>query len=109
MNHEPYWTPCSDYSFCNGWETCQFGECIRGLGPCMGAGLECNEANEVCTGERAHAGWNWVDNQIELTANEPTYWSVLTGRPKNVSPFTILDPGDPPGRLDPKRMPERVL
>ncbi|MHC5001824.1 MAG: hypothetical protein ACYTJ0_01755 [Planctomycetota bacterium] len=36
-------------------------------------------------------GWNWVDNGIELTGNEPAYWSALTGQPKGVSPFTVLD------------------
>jgi len=51
--------------------------------------------------ERAHLGHNWVDNQILLTANEPTYWSAATGQPKGVSPFTVLDPGDPPGRPAP--------
>ena len=48
--------------------------------------------------ERAHPGWNWVDNEITLTGNEPAYWSALTGNPKGVSPFTILDPGVLPGR-----------
>ena len=52
--------------------------------------------------DRAHPGWNWVDNQIFLTANEPTYWAASSGLPKGVSPFTVLDPGDPPGRpVDP--------
>lgn len=51
--------------------------------------------------ERGHPGWNWVDIQIPLTANEPTYWSMLTGLPKGVSSFTILDPGNPLGRPDP--------
>jgi len=41
-----------------------------------------------------HPGWNWVDVQILLTANEPTFWSALTGLPKGVSPFTVLDPGE---------------
>ena len=50
--------------------------------------------------ERAHPGWNNVDVQIELTNNEPTYWSVLSGLPKGVSPLTVLDPGFPPGRPD---------
>jgi len=44
--------------------------------------------------ERAHPGWNWLDNMIELTGNEPTWWSVLTGQPKGVSPFQVLDPID---------------
>ena len=52
-------------------------------------------------GERAHPGWNWFDVNIGLTHNEPTYWSVRTGDPKGVSPFTVLDPGNPPGRPDP--------
>jgi hypothetical protein len=49
-------------------------------------------------GERPHSGWNFVDNEINLTANEATYWSSATGLPKGVSPFSILDPGVPPGR-----------
>lgn len=60
-------------------------------------------------GERPHTGWNAVDVQIELTQNEPTYWSALTGQPKGVSPFTILDPGTPPGRPDPDGTGDRVL
>lgn len=51
--------------------------------------------------ERAHPGCNWVDNVITLTGNESTYWSALSGAPKGVSPFTILDPGVPAGRPDP--------
>ncbi len=58
---------------------------------------------------RAHPGCNWVDNVIELTGNEPTYWSAATGQPKGVSPFPALDPGDPPGRPDPEGSWERVL
>ncbi len=53
--------------------------------------------------ERWHPGWNWVDCQIMLTRNEPTYWSVLTGMNSHggvCQPFTVLDPGDPPGRPD---------
>jgi hypothetical protein len=41
-----------------------------------------------------HPGWNWLNNAIELTANQPTYWSVATGQPEGVSPFWVLDPGD---------------
>jgi hypothetical protein len=60
--------------------------------------------------ERAHPGWNNIDNGIYLTANQPSYWSALTGQPGSpnpppstgsVSPFTVLDPGLPPGRPDP--------
>jgi hypothetical protein len=54
-------------------------------------------------------GWNWVDNEITLTANEPTYWSAATGLPKGVSPFTVLDPGAAPGRPDPNVPGERML
>ncbi|HNQ24972.1 MAG TPA: C39 family peptidase [Phycisphaerae bacterium] len=46
--------------------------------------------------ERAHTGCNWVDNAILLTGNEPAYWSALTGGPKGVSPFTVLDPSTDP-------------
>ena len=42
--------------------------------------------------ERSHQGWNWLDPQITLTANEPAYWSAATGAPKGVPPFTSLDP-----------------
>ncbi|MCP3904575.1 MAG: hypothetical protein GY715_13195 [Planctomycetes bacterium] len=52
--------------------------------------------------ERAHPGWNWVDNRITLTGDQPTFWSALTGQPAagGLSPFTALDPGFPPGRSD---------
>jgi hypothetical protein len=55
-------------------------------------------------GERAHPGWNWVDNLLPLTGDQPTYWSAVTGQPAGggLSPFTALDPGFPPGRPDPK-------
>ena len=45
-------------------------------------------------------GWNWVDVQVMLTKNEPTYWSAATGLPLGASPFEILDPdnGNGPGR-----------
>ncbi len=61
--------------------------------------------------ERAHPGCNAVDNVIVLTGNEPTYWAASTGSPKGVSPFTIVDPGFPPGRpdTDPRNPGGRVL
>jgi hypothetical protein len=59
--------------------------------------------------ERAHPGWNWVDNLITLTGNEPTYWSAATGLPKGVSPWSVLDPGPPPGRPANDGTGERVL
>jgi hypothetical protein len=47
-------------------------------------------------------GWNWVDNRISLTANQPTYWSAATGNPAQggLSPWAVLDT-EGPGRLDP--------
>ncbi len=61
--------------------------------------------------ERAHLGWNWVDVQIQLTGNQPTYWSVHEGLPAagGVAPFTVLDPGSPPGRPDPERPGQRIV
>ena len=52
----------------------------------------------------AEPGWNWVDCQSLLTANQPSYWSAATGSPFGCQPFTILDPdiGQGPGRLDPE-------
>jgi hypothetical protein len=58
--------------------------------------------------ERAHPGWNWVDNQLELTANQPVYWSAATGS-GITSPWTVLDPGDPPGRPAMDGTNDRVL
>ncbi len=58
--------------------------------------------------ERPHPGWNWANNTIVLTADQPTYWSAVTGLGGNgpqdptFSPFTVLDPGFPPGRPDPE-------
>lgn len=45
-------------------------------------------------------GWNRVDNRINLTPNQPLYWSAATGQPAGVSPWAVLDPSDPPGRPD---------
>jgi hypothetical protein len=55
------------------------------------------------SGALVEPGWNWVDNQFTLTANQPTYWSAATGQPAGggLSPWGVLDPGDganPPGR-----------
>ncbi|MBT8484032.1 MAG: hypothetical protein HKO59_05965 [Phycisphaerales bacterium] len=68
-------------------------------------------AADPTTGERAHPGWNWLDNELTLTANQPTYWSALTGQPAagGLSPFTALDPGFPPGRPAMDGTGERVL
>jgi hypothetical protein len=59
--------------------------------------------------ERAHPGWNWADCQIRLTANQPTYMSILSGLPAGCQPFTVLDPGFPPGRPDPEVRGGRIL
>jgi len=59
--------------------------------------------------ERAHPGWNWADCQITLTANQPTYMSILSGLPAGCQPFTVLDPGNPPGRPDPEVRGGRIL
>jgi hypothetical protein len=61
--------------------------------------------------ERAHPGWNWLDNAITLTANQPTYWAASTGQPASggLSPFTALDPGVPPGRPAQDGTTDRVL
>ncbi len=50
--------------------------------------------------ERGHPGWNWVDCQNILTDDQSIYWSALTGNPHGCQPFTVLDPGTPPGRPD---------
>ncbi|MHC5114081.1 MAG: hypothetical protein ACYTGP_06600 [Planctomycetota bacterium] len=52
-------------------------------------------------GERAHLGWNWFDVTLNLTGDQPTYWSAHSGLPAGVPPFMSLDPGFPPGRPAP--------
>ncbi len=62
--------------------------------------------------ERAHPGWNRADLELELTSNQPMYWSLSTGTGAPspiIFPFTILDPGFPPGRPDPEGSSDRVL
>jgi hypothetical protein len=75
-------------------------------------GLASSCAAISCAGERDHPGWNWIDVKINRTGNQPTYWSALTGLPKGVSPFTILDYSSDPltqGRPDPEGSGDRVL
>ena len=69
-----------------------------------------NDANGNCI-ERAHPGWNAVDNGFALTMNEPTYWSAMTGQPKGVVPFSVLDPAGcgGPGRPSNDGTGDRVL
>ena len=65
--------------------------------------------------ERAHPGWNNVDGKMRLTANQPAYFSALTGMPGPrmstgpLAPFGILDPGSPPGRPATDGTNDRVL
>jgi hypothetical protein len=68
--------------------------------------------------DRFHPGVNfegreyWSDVKIQLTPNQPTYWSALTGLGypgPAVSPWTVLDPGDLPGRPDPDFPGQRML
>lgn len=54
-------------------------------------------------------GWNWANNTIHLTADEPSYWAASTGQPKGLSPWSVLDPGNPPGRPDPDDATVRTL
>jgi len=53
----------------------------------------------------------WLDNAVWLTANQPIYWSALTGQGDYpnfaVSPFTVLGPGNPDS--DPTNPGGRVL
>jgi hypothetical protein len=55
--------------------------------------------------ERAHPGWEWMNCQLELTEDEPTYISIASGQPMGCQPFTALDPGTPLGRPDPNAPP----
>jgi len=61
--------------------------------------------------ERAHPGWNFIDNEITLTGNQPVAWSALNGSTAAglLSPWTVLDPGTPPGRPADDGSGERVL
>jgi PKD repeat protein len=43
-------------------------------------------------------GWNFYDNAITLTGDQPIYWSLLSGQPAGLAPFTALDSGSLPGR-----------
>lgn len=54
-------------------------------------------------------GWNRADNRLVLTANQSLYWSAATGQPIGLTSFTVLDPGDPPGRPDPDHPGQRML
>ncbi len=55
--------------------------------------------------EEAEPGWNWADCRLMLTANQPIFWSALTGEPRGCQPFSVLDPPalfGKPGRPDPE-------
>lgn len=61
-----------------------------------GVDIQLYFVSETCTN---------VDNTITLTKNEPAYWSVYSGQPKGVSPFTVLGDAYP----DPENPSEFVL
>ena len=45
-------------------------------------------------------GWNWIDNRISLTANQPAYWSAASGLGTfGLSPWQVLDPDGPVGGM----------
>jgi len=48
-------------------------------------------------GNLVEPGWNSLDNEIELTKDQTFAWSAATGSGL-VSPWSVLDPGSPPGR-----------
>lgn len=55
--------------------------------------------------DEAEPGWNWADCRLMLTANQPIFWSALTGEPRGCQPFGVLDPPalfGKPGRPDPE-------
>ncbi|MCP3902140.1 MAG: hypothetical protein GY715_00775, partial [Planctomycetes bacterium] len=100
---------CGPGACCMPDTTCEIldeDDCLAGAGIWEGACTEC-----VTCVERAHPGWNYYDNLITLTADQPTYWSLLSGHPATggVAPFTALDPGFPPGRPATDGTNDRVL
>ncbi len=58
--------------------------------------------------ERGHPGCSRSDCMIRLGRYESTYWSARTGLPGGC-PFTVLDPGAPPGRPDSENPGGRML
>jgi hypothetical protein len=68
-------------------------------------------------GGRFHKGWNNIDAEGTLTRENPCYWDAFTGRPglgravggQPVPSWVALDPGNPPGRPDPKGSADRVI
>jgi hypothetical protein len=71
-----------------------------------------DEPLEAEDAERAHPGWNFVDNKIFLTGNQPIWWKASDGEPRGLSPWTVLDPtpnGGLPGRPAMDGTDERVL
>ncbi|MBX3374150.1 MAG: hypothetical protein KF817_09960 [Phycisphaeraceae bacterium] len=70
-----------------------------------------DEPLPAAPGERAHPGWNFVDNAVVLTNDQPVWWSAASGLGTltGLSPFTVLDPGTPPGRPAGDGTTDRVL
>ncbi len=46
--------------------------------------------------EREHLGHNWAPVTIRLEPDQSIYWSLASGYPAGVIPFTALDPNDYP-------------
>jgi len=59
--------------------------------------------------ERARTGWNCADISIELTQDQPAYFSMSGTQPSGLIPFTALDPGFQPGRPYPENPNEREV
>jgi hypothetical protein len=53
-------------------------------------------------------GWNHQESILQLTENQPIFWSAFDGPPGGAS-FAELDPDFPPGRPDPDGSTDRVL
>ncbi len=88
----------------------QSAECC--IFPCDGTTIVTFDVTDDCmntnscqgeiTSDPNHPGWNNLDVAINLTGNQPTYWSGETGQPAGVSAFDVLDPGCLKGRVDPE-------
>lgn len=66
--------------------------------------MNTNSCESTIYSDPNHPGWNHLDVAINLTANQPTYWSSASGQPATggVPQFDSLDPGCLRGRVDPE-------